>query len=317
MKGFSRIKSFSDYYIVMDKKAQFNEALTSLVDYAATKGNEITQEDVKVFFKDLIDDESQYGFINDYLSLNKIKVLGFTPTSFFDTLNEATTESIAEDSPNEGISEKASNFKESQEEIAFVNMYMSDMENIEPLSDTEKVELINQLLSGNAEASKRLVEGSLSLVAEIAGNFRGKGVSFGDLIQEGNIGMMLAVSDYNSNCGDFNEFITNRVTDAIKNTINEQINSDRISQHLADQLNLLDKVTKQLSEKLGRVPELAELSEAMGIDEDEVSLLLKTSINTLSVNQDTKIAEDTSQTGNTSDLNDNDNNQPLTWRHSK
>ena len=56
MKGFSRIKSFSDYYIVMDKKAQFNEALTSLVDYAATKGNEITQEDVKVFFKDLIDD---------------------------------------------------------------------------------------------------------------------------------------------------------------------------------------------------------------------------------------------------------------------
>ena len=77
MKGFSRIKNFSDYYIVMDKKAQFNEALTSLVDYAATKGNEITQEDVKVFFKDLIDDESQYGFINDYLSLNKIKVLGF------------------------------------------------------------------------------------------------------------------------------------------------------------------------------------------------------------------------------------------------
>ena len=65
MKGFSRIKNFSDYYIVMDKKAQFNEALTSLVDYAATKGNEITQEDVKVFFKDLIDDESQYGFIND------------------------------------------------------------------------------------------------------------------------------------------------------------------------------------------------------------------------------------------------------------
>lgn len=45
---------------------------------------------------------------------------------------------------------------------------------------------------------------------------------------------------------------------------------------MADQLNLLDKVTKQLSEKLGRVPELAELSEAMGIDEDEVSLLLKT-----------------------------------------
>lgn len=71
---------------------------------------------------------------------------------------------------------------------------------------------------------------------------------------------------------------------------------------MADQLNLLDKVTKQLSEKLGRVPELAELSEAMGIDEDEVSLLLKTSINTLSVNQDTKIAEDTSQTGNTSDF---------------
>lgn len=301
----------------MDKKAQFNEALTSLVDFAATKGNEITQDDVKLFFRDLIDDESQYGFINDYLSLNKIKVLGFTPTSFFDTLNEDTTEDMPDVSPKESIPEKTSKFKESEEEIAFVNMYMSDMKNIEPLSDNEKAELLNQLLSGNTEASKRLVEGNLSLVAEIAGNFRGRGVSFGDLIQEGNIGMMLAVSDYNKDCGNFDEFITNRITDAIKNTINEQINSDRISQHLADQLNLLDKVTKQLSEKLGRVPELSELSEAMGIDEDEVSLLLKTSINTLSVNQDTKITEDASETGNPSDSDNNDNNQPLTWRHSK
>ena len=83
MKGFSRIKSFPTIILLWIKKHNLTRHLTSLVDYAATKGNEITQEDVKVFFKDLIDDESQYGFINDYLSLNKIKVLGFTPNVFF------------------------------------------------------------------------------------------------------------------------------------------------------------------------------------------------------------------------------------------
>ena len=63
----------------MDKKLLFNEALTSLVDFAAANANHVTMDDVKLYFKDLIDDDSQYQFIYDYLALNKVEVEGFTP----------------------------------------------------------------------------------------------------------------------------------------------------------------------------------------------------------------------------------------------
>lgn len=302
----------------MDKKALFNQALTSLVEFSAVKGNEITMEDVKDYFKDIIDDDSQYQFIYDYLSINKIKVKGFTPTSFFDNSNSTMTKHNETSSDNSG----SNKLKESDEEISFVNMYMADLEKIEPISDMEKSVLIEKLLSGDTSVTKRLIEGHLSLTAQIAESFRGRGVTFGDLIQEGNIGLMVAISEYQKDCGSFENFIAKRVTASIENTINEQIHSDRIGQHLADKLNLLDKTTKELNEKLGRVPDIAELSEAMGIEEDEVSLLLKTSLDTLSINEDTNItdvpSDDKGTYSTTSSLTEpSSGKDPLTWRHSK
>lgn len=291
----------------------FNQALTSLVEFAATKGNEITMEDVKDFFKDFVDDDSQYQFIYDYLSINKIKVKGFTPTSFFDNDNDTTVPQ-----QNEASSGKSDLYKskESDEELSFIKMYMTDLEKIEPISDMEKSVLIEKMLSGDASVTERLIEGHLALVAEIAEGFRGKGVSFGDLIQEGNIGLMIAISEYHKNCGSFDNYIAKKITVSIKNTINEQIHSNRIGQHLADKLNLLDKTTKELNEKLERIPDISELSEAMGIDEDEVSLLLKTSLDTLSINEDTNITDNTPDTS-PSLTSPPSGNDPLTWRHSK
>ena len=111
----------------MDKKTQFNNSLTDLVEFAATKGNEISMEDVKLYFEGIIEDESQYQFIYDYLSLNKIHVKGFTPTSFFDE----ETETVSDNPTPSGSSHK---FKESDEELSFIQMYMTDLESIIPAS---------------------------------------------------------------------------------------------------------------------------------------------------------------------------------------
>jgi RNA polymerase primary sigma factor len=302
----------------MDKKVLFNQALASLVEFCAANGNEITMKAVNEHFKDIIDDESQYQFIYDYLSINQINVKGFTPTSFFENESSDThTESEEKNKEDLGLHKS----EESEEEISFVKMYLADIEKVKPLSDEEKALLIESLLSGDASVSERLIEGHLSLVAQIAENFRGKGVSYGDLIQEGNIGLMIAISEYNKNCDSFDEFITKKITDSIELIISEQIHSDRIGQHLADKLNLLDKTTKELNEKLGRVPDLSELSESMGIDEEEVALLLKTSLDTLSINEDTNITD--TPIDNEDSLSDSSfttpssGSDPLTWRHNK
>ncbi|MFQ9514542.1 MAG: sigma-70 domain-containing protein [Eubacterium sp.] len=286
----------------MDKKVLFNEALASLVEFASAKGNEITSDDVKLYFKDLIEDESQYKFIYDYLAINKIKVEGFVPT---------IDEAICEDAVSQDtIPEKTSALMESEEELSFIQMYMSELEAIPPVDDHDKSVLISRLLDGDTSVVDKLVECHLSLVAEIAGTYRGKGVTFGDLIQEGNIGLMLGLSEYHSDAGNFDIFIRNKITGAIEETVNAQINSDRIGRHLADKLNQLDTVTKNLSEKLGRVPEIQELAEAMGITKDEVSLLLKTSLDTLSVNEDTQITSENTS----SEENNVPEKDPLQWR---
>ena len=268
----------------MDKKTMFNEALAKLVSYATAHDNLITMEDVKSFFNGLIDDDSQYKLIYDYLSINKIEIKGFTPSddNIFDDSHgmNAISENIAKDENGQ-----------SQEETDFIKMYMDDMDALQTVSDVEQAALVNKLIAGDASASTPLVESKLKKVADIAKKYCGKGVTFGDLIQEGNLELMVAVSEYTKECGDFNNYIDERIEQGIRNVINSQINSDRIGQHLADKLNQLDNTTSKLSKELGRVPEISELADAMGITEDEASLLLKTSLDTLSVNQDTQITD--------------------------
>ena len=262
----------------------FNEALAKLVSYATAHDNLITMEDVKSFFNGLIDDDSQYKLIYDYLSINKIEIKGFTPSddNIFDDSHgmNAISENIAKDENGQ-----------SQEETDFIKMYMDDMDALQTVSDVEQAALLNKLIAGAASASTPLVESKLKKVADIAKKYCGKGVTFGDLIQEGNLELMVAVSEYTKECGDFNNYIDKRIEQGIRNVINSQINSDRIGQHLADKLNQLDNTTSKLSKELGRVPEISELADAMGITEDEASLLLKTSLDTLSVNQDTQITD--------------------------
>lgn len=268
----------------MDKKTMFNEALAKLVSYATAHDNLITMEDVKSFFNGLIDDDSQYKLIYDYLSINKIEIKGFTPSddNIFDDSHgmNAISENIAKDENGQ-----------SQEETDFIKMYMDDMDALQTVSDVEQAALVNKLIAGDSSASTPLVESKLKKVADIAKKYCGKGVTFGDLIQEGNLELMVAVSEYTKECGDFNNYIDKRIEQGIRNVINSQINSDRIGQHLADKLNQLDNTTSKLSKELGRVPEISELADAMGITEDEASLLLKTSLDTLSVNQDTQITD--------------------------
>lgn len=293
----------------MDKKTLFNNALTKLVEFAATKENKIAISDVKSFFDGIIDDDSQYHFIYDYLTTNKIIIEGISSPEDIKDVEEE--KSFEEEFNNVSDTDYSI---DSETEMSFVNMYMAEMDSIPPVSDEEKKRLVKDLLNGDTSVVNRIIESKLKDVAEIASTYRGKGVSFGDLIQEGNIGLMVAISDYNDNLGDFDEYINKCIINTIKSTINDEINSDRIGQHLADKLNQLDKATKTLSEKLGHVPEISELSKEMGLDEDEVSILLKTSLDTLSVNEDTHITDEEQPDGSEDITTPSSGSDPLQWR---
>ena len=204
---------------------------------------------------------------------------------------------------------------ETNKELAVIEMYMKDVENIPQLSDEEKEDLIMRLADGDSSVVDDLVNSELLHVAEMAQDYRDKGVTFGDLIQEGNVALTEVISDYDGD-GDpeaFDELVDEAVTEAFENAIKDQAESDKISQHLADKLNLLDDTTKRLTEKLGRVPEASELAKEMDIPEEEVDNLLKISLDVLSVNEDSHLADDidSSIDDMEEEISDDD---PLDWR---
>ncbi len=203
---------------------------------------------------------------------------------------------------------------ETNKELAVIEMYMKDVENLPQLSDEEKEDLIMRLADGDSSVVEDLVNSELLHVAEMAQDYRDKGVRFGDLIQEGNVALTEVISDYDGD-GDlesFNELVDEAVTEAFESAIKEQAESDKISQVLADKLNLLDETTKKLSEKLGRVPETSELAKEMDIPEEEVDNLLKISLDVLSVNEDSHLADDIDSTIDDIDEDDSDDD-PLDW----
>ena len=203
---------------------------------------------------------------------------------------------------------------ETNKELAVIEMYMKDVENLPQLSDEEKEDLIMRLADGDSSVVEELVNSMLLHVAEMAQDYRDKGVRFGDLIQEGNVALTEVISDYDGD-GDlesFNELVDEAVTEAFESAIKEQAESDKISQALADKLNLLDETTKKLSEKLGRVPEASELAKEMDIPEEEVDNLLKISLDMLSVNEDSHLADDIDASIDDIDEDDSDDD-PLDW----
>ena len=203
---------------------------------------------------------------------------------------------------------------ETNKELAVIEMYMKDVENLPQLSDEEKEDLIMRLADGDSSVVEDLTNSMLLHVAEMAQDYRDQGVRFGDLIQEGNVALTEVISDYDGD-GDlesFNELVDEAVTEAFENAIKDQADSDKISQHLADKLNLLDDTTKRLTEKLGRVPEASELAKEMDIPEEEVDNLLKISLDVLSVNEDSHLTDDIDSSIDEvdEDISDED---PLDW----
>lgn len=274
-------------------KTQFNDALVSLVEYAAANANHITKNDVEIYFKDILTDERMYAAIYSYLKESKITIDDIDDTDIL-PLSNPVTDSVPEE---DNFVKK--DVVESEEELAFIEMYENDIANLSPLTSEEKLSYLVQLEKKEPDAMARLTEEYLPLVQKVALKNKGRGLTLGDLIQEGNIGLLLGISEYDSttaktecnlsedvdNISIFECFIEKEITEAMEDAINMQISSERIGSHLAHRMNHLDDLSRDLSEKLGHAPSVEELAQEMNISPDEVDTIIRTSLNVLSVSQ--------------------------------
>ncbi|MFN7843225.1 MAG: sigma-70 family RNA polymerase sigma factor, partial [Pirellula sp.] len=144
------------------------------------------------------------------------------------------------------------------------------------------------------EAVKRqLSSGNLRLVVSIAKKYRNRGLSFLDLIQEGNTGLMRAVDKYEYRRGfKFSTYATWWIRQAITRAISDQARTIRIPVHMIDVLSKLRNIQKRLTQDLRREPSMFEIAEAAQLSVEEVSRVMDIGRNPISLDRPVGEGED-------------------------
>lgn len=255
----------------MERKEEFREGLARLRNKAAGNYNHITIGEILACFPGMELTKDQIRLIYQYAEEERIIIEDYQPHD---------TRSVPLGEP-----------KLTGEEKAYFKMYLEDLKGVVPCGADEAAMLAERLLTGDETALTRLTEGHLHLVLEIARRHSGRGVLMGDLVQEGNMALMLALDEMAAGtsflAGGIREFLTARVETAMKALVSEQGDHEKAGEKMAREANRLLAATAELEEELSREATLTELSRRVNLPEDKVKELIRISLNAAEFSPDT------------------------------
>jgi RNA polymerase primary sigma factor len=147
-----------------------------------------------------------------------------------------------------------------------LQLFLSEIGRHPLLTPSEEVALAKRVERGDAEAKERMITSNLRLVVSIAKRYRNRGVPFGDLIQDGVIGLNRAVEKFDWRKGyKFSTYATWWIRQAVQRSIAGQSRTIRVPTHVHERRHTLDRHARRLAPQLGRDPTNEELAEASGI----------------------------------------------------
>lgn len=152
-----------------------------------------------------------------------------------------------------------------------LTIYMNQINQYNLLDSQEEIELINNMRQGDSLAKEKLINHNLRLVVSIAKRYRNNGVDFLDLIQEGNAGLIRAIEKYDPEKGNkLSTYATYWIKQACKRTIQDQKSPIRLPQYVGDISLKMKKFQDSFIQEAGRIPEIKEISTALGITDEKV-----------------------------------------------
>lgn len=174
-----------------------------------------------------------------------------------------------------------------------VRMYLKEIGKISLLSLEDELVLSERVAAGDEEAKNLLAESNLRLVVSIAKRYVGRNLSFLDLIQEGNMGLMKAVDKFDATKGyKFSTYATWWIRQAITRAIADQAKTIRVPVHMVETINKLKRTQRQLTLELNREPKEEELAEKMGLPVEKIREIIKIDVDPISLEKPTREDED-------------------------
>ena len=271
------------------EREEFEKIIEELMIKAKGNNNSIDMGEVQTSVKDLSLTEEQ---MENFLLLLENKGVEVTPVLDEDTLKKLEKGDEKEDSEDEllGLEDDDFTKDEEGEEIDLdavdllegigtedpVRMYLKEIGTVPLLTAEEEYSLAMKKQAGDEYAKQRLIEANLRLVVSIAKRYTGRGMSFLDLVQEGNLGLIKGVEKFDPEKGfKLSTYATWWIRQSVTRALADQARTIRVPVHMVETINKMSKMQRKLTLELGYEPSVKELAEHLDMTEEKVQEIMQ------------------------------------------
>ena len=166
-------------------------------------------------------------------------------------------------------------------------MYLEEIKRIPPCTAKEEEMLLGLVKSGDKAARERLLEGMLHYVVKLAGGFRNQGLPAGDLVQEANMALLLALDQYEN--GNFREQVKDLVEENLNAAIEMQKKEKQTEEEMVARVNVLKDISGMMAEELGREATVEELAAKMKMTVEDIKDIMKVTLDAMSVSPEVRM----------------------------
>ena len=263
------------------EKDNFLDKLKKLEEVAKTKHNALDITEINDFFKGENLSPEQMEQIYSFLEEKNIDVVPVIDDAaladdnlILDDDDVDMDDSFMKDS--EDIELDAVDLLEGIGTEDPVRMYLKEIGTVPLLTTEEELTLAKRKAEGDEYAKERLIEANLRLVVSIAKRYTGRGMSFLDLVQEGNLGLIKGVEKFDYTKGyKLSTYATWWIRQSVTRALADQARTIRVPVHMVETINKMSKMQRKLTLELGYEPSVTELADALEMSEDKVMEIMQ------------------------------------------
>ena len=262
------------------EKEQFLVKLRKLVELGRSKQNALDVAEINDFFAGDKLGPEQMDEIYSYLEHSNIDVVPIIDDALLaeddSLLMDDMDGDFSDDKMEEDIDLDAIDLLEGIGTEDPVRMYLKEIGTVPLLSAEEELRLAKRKAEGDESAKERLIEANLRLVVSIAKRYTGRGMSFLDLVQEGNLGLIKGVEKFDYTKGyKLSTYATWWIRQSVTRALADQARTIRVPVHMVETINKMSKMQRKLTLELGYEPSVSELAEVLEMSEDKVMEIMQ------------------------------------------